>query len=116
MRFSQNSKFLELRVEAAVRRASNCFQGYDTLDVIRRTSEKYLAVSHGKATWTKELCPCDFTQWEIVNFSLPSKWHGARVNLEATLWHNSENLFGSDIWNFILNCKLALRRAYFFTD
>lgn len=85
---------------------SNCFEGYDTLDVIGRPSEKYLAMSHDKATWTKGLCPCDFTQWEIMNFFSPCRWPCARVHLEASFWHESGNLFSSDIWSF--NTKIQM--------
>lgn len=32
-----------------------------------------------------------------MNFFSPCKWHCARINLEATLWHDSGNLFSSDM-------------------
>ena len=64
-------------------------------------------MSHDKATWTKGLCTCDFTQWEIMNFAHPVSGivpeHTKLLNLEATLWHGSGNLFSSDIWSFYTN-------------
>ena len=57
-------------------------------------------MSHDKAAWTKGLCVCDFTQWEIMNFFSPFKWHQARINLETTLGRGSGNLSSSDIWSF----------------
>lgn len=42
----------------------------------------------------------DFTQWEIMNFFSPFKWHQAKINLETTLCQGSGNLFSSDIWSF----------------
>lgn len=94
--FTSNSHYLHIKL----------FKGYDTLDVTGRPSEKYLAMSHDKATWTKGLSPCDFTQWGIMNFFSPCRWPCARVNFEASFWHESGNLFSSDIWSFNTKIKM----------